>query len=100
MTTLNAYLVYSDELPPDGVFRDDIEPREIVFAKSRGQARGVFCKMWWLPFTATLHIRLIERDVHRHEGHCAQEDDPIWEKVDPAYAQHLKREFEEMMSED
>lgn len=95
--TLNAYLVYSDDLPPDGIFRDDFEPREIIFAKTRSQARGIFCKSYFLPFTAKLHIRIVDHDVHRHEGHSALDDDPIWQKVDPAFAEHIKRDFERGM---
>jgi len=95
--SLTAYLVYSDDLPPEGIFAIEQEPRDIVFAKNRGQARSVFCKLWLLPFTARLHIRIIERDVCRHEGHCAMDDDPIWAEVDPAFAIHLKLQFEDYM---
>ncbi len=90
---MKAYLIhYIGELPV--MFADGVEAVDIVYAETRGKARGVFCKSWGIPFISQLFIRKIYSGPKGTPNTAALAGDSIWALVDPAYAAYKKAEGE------
>lgn len=87
---MNAYSIVTTE---DVTYQEVIDPElggpwyrepigDLVFARSRGHARAVFCRHYGLEFTWPLTIEVVAKNIDRDAG-IARGNDILWFEVDP-----------------